>query len=57
MERPDENTAWLNFALTGSVEDYLIYCERKHSDLTGDAENENRDKGTCFDGTERRRSG
>lgn len=25
----DENTAWMNFVSTGSVMDYLTYCEAK----------------------------
>lgn len=48
----DEDTAWLNFASTGKVEDYLIYCTEKYSNSTEETHHENTDKGTYSDRTE-----
>lgn len=52
MDKPDENTAWLNFTSTGRVEDYLIYCTEKYSNLSGDTQYEDTNKGTYSDRAE-----
>lgn len=56
----DENTAWTNFVSTGSVRDYLTYCEVKLGYPQGyynhntEAIYENRHGGTDTDRTDNR---
>ena len=56
----DENTAWMNFVSTGSVEDYLTYCEAKlgypqgYYNRTTEASYENQYRGPDIDRTDYR---